>query len=89
MTSSGQRRYQDGQLRQKNWAATDEELKQTLGALDLDGGANVPPDLASPNTGKAEQVPDARLTFKRQALVFAAGAVSGIVSRTLTAPLDR
>lgn len=75
----------DGQVRYSNWVTTTAELGHVLGALQIDD-SYLPPDL------RRSTVHDSTLPQKSAppgTLVLAAGAISGITSRTLTAPLDR
>eukprot|EP00930_Biecheleria_cincta_P017152 TRINITY_DN13714_c0_g1_i1.p1 TRINITY_DN13714_c0_g1~~TRINITY_DN13714_c0_g1_i1.p1 ORF type:complete len:476 (+),score=64.53 TRINITY_DN13714_c0_g1_i1:125-1552(+) len=76
----------DGDIRAANWVATSAELGKALGAFQIDG-ACLPPDFR-----RSIRVGDAHnhsACVSSASLVFAAGAISGVVSRTLTAPLDR
>lgn len=74
-----------GQIRAANWVTTAAELGQVLGALQIDDSF-VPPDLRHSSDLSEAQGERQRPSGS---LVFVAGAVSGISSRTLTAPLDR
>ncbi|CAE7334909.1 Slc25a23 [Symbiodinium natans] len=68
----------NGQIRAANWVTTSAELAKALGGLQIEDAFN-PPDLE----------PAERKSSSTGALIFCAGAFSGIMSRTLTAPLDR
>ncbi|CAE7647868.1 SLC25A25 [Symbiodinium sp. CCMP2456] len=64
----------NGQIRATNWVTTSAELAKAVGGLQIE-------DAFSP--------PDLEPAQRSGAVIFCAGAFSGIMSRTLTAPLDR
>mmetsp|Transcript_91658 Transcript_91658/g.163129 ORF Transcript_91658/g.163129 Transcript_91658/m.163129 type:complete len:443 (-) Transcript_91658:147-1475(-) len=73
-----------GQIRAANWVTTSRELQRVLGALQVDN-AFIPPDLRhSPSPAH-----ESSSSGPSSSSIFCAGAFSGIMSRTLTAPLDR
>jgi len=68
----------DGRIRQANW----EELRQTFDRLQLD-------DTMMPQEQDNQLPAPVRHGTSGKWVIFVAGAISGFVSRTLTAPLDR
>ncbi|CAK9017475.1 Calcium-binding mitochondrial carrier protein SCaMC-2-A (Small calcium-binding mitochondrial carrier protein 2-A) (Solute carrier family 25 member 25-A), partial [Durusdinium trenchii] len=75
-----------GRVRAANWVTTTSELAKSLGGLQVED-AFIPPDLRPANGNHPPALRSAAL--RSGCIIFFAGGFSGIMSRTLTAPLDR